>query len=348
MALRSATLWFLVLEVVALPQMCLGSSSHSLKHFSTFVLEPSQGQPHFLILGYVDDQVFIHYDSNGQKMHPRVSWMEEMKKANPQLWDEETEKLRGFQDLNRYKLEFLNSAYNQSEGFHTQQWMYGCEVRSDGSKEGFIKYGYDGRNFLTFNKETLTWVAHQPQAQIIKEHWNDLLETNQEWKSYLEKDCIEWLKLHLDLGKETLLRTEPPVVTMSSRTEVEDGMEMYVCRVDGFYPREIYASWRRDGEEWLKDTFHGSVAPNADGTYHYWLSIWIDPKESSRYWCHVEHDSLQEPLDVALKAPKSNMGFYIGYLIVGLVLACVIVGTLIFFKKRQDTFRAAPGSSRLV
>ncbi|XP_013913666.1 PREDICTED: uncharacterized protein LOC106542458 [Thamnophis sirtalis] len=131
---------------------------------------------------------------------------------------------------------------------------------------------------------------------------------------------------------------------MSSRMEVEDGMEMYVCRVDGFYPREIYASWRRGGEEWLKDTFHGSVAPNADGTYHYWLSIRIDPKESSSYWCHVEHDGLQEPLDVALKAPKSNKGFYIGYLVAGLVLACVIVGTLVFFKKRQDTFRAAPDS----
>ncbi|XP_007445383.2 major histocompatibility complex class I-related gene protein-like, partial [Python bivittatus] len=95
-----------------------------------------------------------------------------------------------------------------------------------------------------------------------------------------------------------------PVVTVSSRTEADDGTENHVCRVDGFYPKEIDASWRRDGEVWLQDNFHGSVAPNADGTYHYWLSIRIDPQERDRYRCHVEHDGLQEP--VAMKERPSQ------------------------------------------
>ncbi|XP_026582232.1 class I histocompatibility antigen, F10 alpha chain-like, partial [Pseudonaja textilis] len=94
----------------------------------------------------------------------------------------------------------------------------------------------------------------------------------------------------------------PPGVTLErSKTEMEDGMETHICRLDGFYPREIDASWRRDGEVWLEETFHGSLAPNADGTYHYWLSIRIDPKERGRYRCHVEHDGLPEPLDLALE-----------------------------------------------
>uniref|UniRef100_A0A670Z7C9 Uncharacterized protein n=1 Tax=Pseudonaja textilis TaxID=8673 RepID=A0A670Z7C9_PSETE len=67
------------------------------------------------------------------------------------------------------------------------------------------------------------------------------------------------------------ISADPPVVTVSSRTEVEDGMETHVCRLDGFYPREIDASRTRDGEAWEKDTFHGPVVSNADGTYHYWL-----------------------------------------------------------------------------
>ncbi|ETE56618.1 hypothetical protein L345_17671, partial [Ophiophagus hannah] len=78
-------------------------------------------------------------------------------------------------------------------------------------------------------------------------------------------------------------------------------MEMHTCRIHGFYPKAIDASWRRDGEVWKEETFHGSVAPNADGTYHYWLSIWIYPKDRDRYQCHVEHNGLQEPMDVALK-----------------------------------------------
>ncbi|ETE56123.1 Major histocompatibility complex class I-related protein, partial [Ophiophagus hannah] len=63
-------------------------------------------------------------------------------------------------------------------------------------------------------------------------------------------------------------------------------METHVCRVDGFYPSEIDPSWTRDGEVWEEEIFHGFLAPNADGTYHYWLSIRIDPKERGRYRCH--------------------------------------------------------------
>ncbi|KAG8127413.1 hypothetical protein E2320_014336, partial [Naja naja] len=145
----------------------------------------------------------------------------------------------------------------------------------------------------------------------------------------LVRKDLENMMTHYNMDKET------PMVTLSSRMEVEDGMEMHVCRVYGFYPREIDASWMRDGEVWLQDTLHGSVAPNADGTYHYWLSIQIDPKERDRYRCHVEHDSLQEPLHLALKVPGSNLGLIIGCVAIGLVVMCVIVGTSIFFSKES-------------
>ncbi|XP_034277951.1 H-2 class I histocompatibility antigen, Q9 alpha chain-like [Pantherophis guttatus] len=341
MALRSAPLWLLVLEVVALQHVCLGSSLHSLKHFITCTSEPSHGRPHYFVLGYVDDQVYVHYDSNSQRLQPRASWVEKIMKENLQLWDREAQNVRNYEALSRSKLEFLRTGYNQSKGFHTLQWMYGCELWGDGSKEGFLQYSYDGRTFITFDKETLTWVAHQPLAQIIKMKWDDSPGSNQEWKFYLEKDCIERLQKHLFYGKKMLLRTDSPVVTVSSKTETEDGMETHVCRIDGFYPKAIDASWTRDGKVWLQDTFHGTVVPNADGTYHYWLSIQIYSNDSDHYQCHVEHDSLQEPLDVALKAPKSNKGFIIGFIVAGFALACVIVGTLILFKKCRAKYQVS-------
>ncbi|KAG8147475.1 putative MHC class I antigen protein [Naja naja] len=206
------------------------------------------------------------------------------------------------------------------------------------------------KTFLTFDKETLTWVASDPIGQITKRIYGDSIPGyNQGLKSYLEKKCIECLEEYLSYGKEMLPRTaleglrvnsgsavsaEPPVVTVRGKTEVEDGMETHVCRLDGFYPREIDASWTRDGEVWLEETFHGSVAPNADGTYHYWLSIRIDPKERDRYRCHVEHDGLQEPLDLALEEPtnsKSSLGLIIGCVVAALGLVCVIAGILVFF-----------------
>ncbi|XP_058022360.1 major histocompatibility complex class I-related gene protein-like isoform X2 [Ahaetulla prasina] len=243
--------------------------------------------------------------------------------------------LREFQDV-----------FSGNLGLHTWQEMYGCELRGDGSKGGFNQYGYDGRTFINFDKKTLTWVASEPQAQITQRKWNAIPGEEEGTSAYLDEICIEWLEKLLSYGNEMLLRTETPKVTMSSRTEVEDGMETHVCHVHGFYPREIDASWTRDGEVWLHDTLHASVAPNADGTYHYWLSVRIDPKERDRYRCHVEHDSLQEPLDMALKEPtnsKSSLGLIIGCVVVAaLVLVCLIAGILVFLKRRQDDYNAAP------
>uniref|UniRef100_A0A8C6X7Y6 Ig-like domain-containing protein n=1 Tax=Naja naja TaxID=35670 RepID=A0A8C6X7Y6_NAJNA len=297
----------------------LGASSHSLKYFYTGISEPSQGQPHFVVLGFVDSQAFVHYDSNSRRMKPRVSWMEKVGKEDPQYWERETQASYVQEQASRQGLETLRDRYNQSKGLHTWQRMYGCELWRNGSKGGFLQYGYEGRTFITFDKETLTWVAAEPQAQITQRKWDALPQDNHRVKSYLEEECIEWLEKYLSYRNETLQSTEPPEVTVRGKTEVEDGMETHVCRLDGFYPREINASWTRDGEVWEEETFHGSLAPNADGTYHSWLSIRIDPKERGRYRCHVEHDGLQEPLDLALE--ESNLMF----IIIGCVVAVLVL-----------------------
>ncbi|KAL7986541.1 hypothetical protein Chor_011707 [Crotalus horridus] len=180
--------------------------------------------------------------------------------------------------------------------------MYGCELAEDGSERGYDHYAYDGKDFLSFNKATLNWTAVSAEAEMTKKKWD--AELNRGWrkKIHLEGECFAWLKKCLEYGTEARARkrAEPPVVTIRSKTQA-DGMEILLCQAHGFYPREIDASWRRDGEVWLEDTLQESVAPNSDGTYHYQLSVRIDPKERGRYRCHVEHDGLQEPLDVAME-----------------------------------------------
>ncbi|XP_039206226.1 H-2 class I histocompatibility antigen, Q9 alpha chain-like [Crotalus tigris] len=341
MALRSLPL--LVLVAVAVRESCLGASSHSLKYFFYSISEPSQDPPHFVSLGYVDGQIFVHYDSNSRRREPRVSWMKKVGKEDPQYWDRETQREYGTEEAFRESLQTLRLRYNQSEGLHTWQWMYGCELQADGRKGGFMEYGYEGRTFLTFDKDTLTWVAPQPQAEITQRKWDNVARNNY-FKFYLEEICIEWLEKYLSYGKETLLRTEPPEVTMSSKTEVEDEMETHVCCLHGFYPREIDASWTRDGEVWLPDTFHGTVTPNADGTFHATLSIRIDPKERGRYRCHVEHDSLPKPLDMALKEPKFKLGIIISCVVASLALLGVIVVGIYVFFKRCPGYKKAPTS----
>uniref|UniRef100_A0A8C6VD34 Ig-like domain-containing protein n=1 Tax=Naja naja TaxID=35670 RepID=A0A8C6VD34_NAJNA len=89
-----------------------------------------------------------------------------------------------------------------------------------------------------------------------------------------------------------------PIVTVTSKAEIIQ-TETHICRVDGFFPKDINATWRKDGEIWLQDTLYGLVVPNSDGTYHFW----INPGERNHFQCHVEHDSLKSPPKVVLMAP---------------------------------------------
>ncbi|XP_060547170.1 class I histocompatibility antigen, F10 alpha chain-like [Pantherophis guttatus] len=202
MALRSAPLLLLVLVLWEI--CCFSSSLHSLKYFYISVSDLSQGLPHFGVLGYVDSQVFVVYDSKSRKFQPRASWMEKMEKD---YWDTQSQIGQVTEEVYRAALETLRNRHNQSKGLHMIQQMYGCERRGDGSKGGLYHFGYDGRTFITFDKETVTWVAPNPQAQITQRKWDALPGFSQRVKSYLEEECIGWLEKYLSYGKETLLKT---------------------------------------------------------------------------------------------------------------------------------------------
>ncbi|XP_070593235.1 major histocompatibility complex class I-related gene protein-like [Erythrolamprus reginae] len=345
MGLFRAPLEFLLLLLLLLGGSS-GSFSHTLFYKYLVVSEPNEGLPQFITAGYLDDQIFTYYDSQKKKKVPKVSWIEKVEKEDPDYWTEGSKVLKATQQVLEADLRNVQKRYKQNRGFHTWQVAYGCELRGNRTKEGYSQYGYNGRTFLTFDKENLRWLSPEPQAQITKRNWDANTRWSQRNKWYLEEECIEWLEKYLSYRKEMVPRTETPVVTMS-KMEVEDGMEMHICRIHGFYPREIDASWTRDGEVWLEDTFHGFVAPNADGTYHYWISIQIDPKERGRYRCHVEHDGLQDPLDLAITVPESNPRLFISIIVASIFLACVMLlaGILVFIRYRKDGYRA--GTTRV-
>ncbi|XP_032997650.1 major histocompatibility complex class I-related gene protein-like [Lacerta agilis] len=234
-----------------------------------------------------------------------------------QTWRGQTAELKFLNDV-----ENLQKHYNRSGGFHTWQLTSGCEVGEDGPKGGYSQYGYDGKDFLSFDKETLTWTATDVPAQFTKRKWEVDLAWSQRLKFYLEKECPEWLPKFLECGKEVFLRKEPPVVKVT-RMAGYDGLETLICQAYGFYPREIDATWIKDGEVWEQETFRRDVVPNSDGTYYAWLSIKVDPKDRDHFRCHVEHDGLPEPLDLAWEEPASKVSYL--SIILGVVGAVLIV-----------------------
>uniref|UniRef100_A0A8C5WPK7 Ig-like domain-containing protein n=1 Tax=Laticauda laticaudata TaxID=8630 RepID=A0A8C5WPK7_LATLA len=280
-----------------LPPASSSSSLHFLYYSYTFVSKPSQGLPQFSILESLDGQPIAHYDSHMKEYLSLVPWMEQVKKEEP-LWKEYTKiAKKAEQDFGR-NLVTLKKYYNHSEGFHILQWRYGCELSYGWLREGSDQDSYDGMTFISFDKETLGWTASDTAAQLSKRKLEGNPSVAKHIKYYLEETCIEILRRRITYGKEALLRKEP-IAMVTSKAEVIQ-TKTHICRVDGFFPKDIKATWRKDGQIWLQDTLHGLVAPNSDGTYHFWLSIRINPSEQNHFQCHIEHDSLNSPLIVCL------------------------------------------------
>ncbi|XP_032065653.1 major histocompatibility complex class I-related gene protein-like [Thamnophis elegans] len=295
-----------------LPGGLCDSSRHSLCYSYLKISEPNQGLPEFLSVIHLDDHPIALYDILNGMTVPLVPWMEAEEVKTPER-------------IFRADLEWLSNRNPQTGGLHTWQMNLGCELIEDGSKRGFLHYGYNGRDFISFDKETLRWVTAQPQAQKVKEKW----EENPRWswgkRDFLEKTCIVWLKTYLPHQKKALKKTEPPVGKVTSKV-VDDSLEVLICQAFGFYPKEIRSTWMRDGEICQYETLHRNVVPNSDGTYYVQLSIEIDPKERDRFRCRLEHEGLQEPLVLSFKEERATEW----WIPVGAVVG-VIFGAVIFF-----------------
>ncbi|XP_026578665.1 major histocompatibility complex class I-related gene protein-like isoform X1 [Pseudonaja textilis] len=334
MLFHSAPLWLLGAAggFILLRGTCCGSSKHSLSYSYLQVSGPSQELPQFLSMVHLDDQPIARYDNHTRMLEPLVPWMEmvKMKSCLDPDW------------IFRADLKSPQNGHPQNEGLHTWQAILGCELGEDGSK-GYFHYGYDGMDFISFDKETFRWVTAQPQAQKVKEEWEDHPGWFQENKHFLEETCPVLLKRYLSFGKEALQRTEPPVGKVNSKV-VDDNLEVLTCQAFGFYPKEIQTTWTRDGEACVYETLRRNVAPNSDGTYYVWLSIEIDPKEKNHYWCHVMHDDLQEPLllawkekpDEKLQHPARERFVLLGTIPLVLLLALMTFLRKCFSSRRMD------------
>ncbi|CAM4567858.1 class I histocompatibility antigen, F10 alpha chain-like [Caretta caretta] len=321
-------LLLLLLGAAALP----GGRSrlHSRRILDTVVSEPGPGLPWYSRVVYVDDQVIYIYTSEMQGAKPGPAWMAE--NEGPEFWDEMTWWAQRHQKWFGASLNTLSQLYNQSEGFHIIQVISGCDLREDNVIQGFYQDSYDGQDFLTFDKETMTWVAADIGAQITKRRWDAEVLDNQQWKRYLEEKCIPWLRSALEYGKETLRKKVRPTARVSDRSS-HDGLTTLSCKVSGFYPRDITVTWLKNGESRQQETYSEGILPSGDGTYQTWVTMEIDPKIKAHYSCHVEHESLVEPLSVSWE-PNNNLFPVLAGVITAVFLIGVIIGVVVWKKKR--------------
>ncbi|XP_066110276.1 saoe class I histocompatibility antigen, A alpha chain-like isoform X2 [Saccopteryx bilineata] len=312
---------------------------HSLRYFFTAVSRPGLGKPRFFTVGYVDDTEFVRFDSDAAspRVEPRAPWMEQpwVEQEHPQYWDENTQNAKDNAQTYRVSLNNLRSYYNQSEdGSHTIQGMYGCEMDPDGRLlRGYSQFAYDGTDYIALNEDLRSWIAADMAAQITQLDWEEAGEA-EHWRIYLQDTCVEWLHLHLEKGKETLQRAEPPK-THVTHHPISDREVTLRCWALGFYPAEITLTWQRDGQDLTQDMEFVETRPAGDGTFQKWAAVAVPPGEEQSYTCHVHHVGLPEPLILRWE-PRLTIFILVivPVLFLGAVVTGAVVGAVMWMRMR--------------
>nr|NP_001338465.1 BOLA class I histocompatibility antigen, alpha chain BL3-7 precursor [Monodelphis domestica] len=335
--MKPSVLSLFVLGVVALTKTRAGS--HSLRYCHTTMSRPELGDSQIIAVGYVDDQQFVRFDSSSesQRMEPRAAWMDKMEEEDPDYWERNTHICRSNAQIAQVDLKTAILYYNQSQGgLHTIQSMMGCEVSRDGSfRKGFYQLAYDGHDYIALDRETLTWTAADTGAENTKRKWEAERSIAERRKDYVEVECVQWLKKYLQMGKDVLLRTDPPSARVS-RHSGPDGEVSLRCRAQGFYPAEISLMWLRDGEEQLQDTEFIETRPGGDGTFQKWAAVAMAPGQEDRYSCRVQHEALAQPLSLRWEPEASSLWVIVGVTAGVLVLVTAVVAGAVILRRRNS------------
>ncbi|KAG9330192.1 hypothetical protein JZ751_026109 [Albula glossodonta] len=329
--------------IISHKHVFLSTVTHSMKFFYTGVTAVKDF-PEYTAVGTVDDQQFVYYDSNIKRMIPKTEWIKQNEGTD--YWDRESQKQIGTQPVFKSNIGTAMQRFNQTQGVHVAQSMYGCEWDEEtGATDGFFGDGYDGEDFIALDLKNMQWVAPMPQAVQTKQKWNNNPAQLENWKNYLTQECIEWLKKYVSYGRSTLERRGlefdtcglqlPPEVSVFQK----DSSSPVVCHATGFFPRGIMVTWQRDGEEVHEDVELGETLPNGDGTFQITSRLTVKPEDwkSHNYNCTVQHKSLEKDI-VMTRSPDSSgppMGIIIGCVVGALIVALAVIGVIIQQRAQQ-------------
>ncbi|XP_034016117.1 class I histocompatibility antigen, F10 alpha chain-like [Thalassophryne amazonica] len=327
--------------------------THTMKYFFT----SSSGVtnlPEFVAVGYVNDVLISHYDSNTKRAKPKQDWMEKVTTDDPQYWKRETQTNKGNQQLGKHNIETVKSRFNQTGGVHIVQRMLGCEWDDEtGHVNAFKQYGYDGEDFISLDMKTLTWIAPNPQAVITKHKWDNDHAFTAGQNHYYTQECPEWLKKYLNYGRSQLLRTDLPSVFLLQKSPSSP----VCCHATGFYPDKADIFWRKDGQQLFEDVDHGELLPNNDGTFQMSVDLnfpSVKPEDWDKYECVFQLAGVKD--DIITKLDKDAIWtnhetpsdvlvpVIVTVVLLALVLAAV-VGFIVYKKKKGAKCPPSPDSS---
>ncbi|KAG7233850.1 hypothetical protein INR49_006482, partial [Caranx melampygus] len=186
--------------------------SSAVEHSLRFYFTISSGLPNipdYVGVGNVDGVEVGYYDSSMETPEARQDWVIKLIVSEQEDWERITGYGMNYEQQLRGDAASFKQQSNQTEGLHIIQQIVGCEWDDETEKvDGFLQYGYNGDDFLSFDLQTLTWIAAKPQAETIKQQWDGNKARSQTWKNYLDNVIPYFLQKAVKFGSGSLQRTE--------------------------------------------------------------------------------------------------------------------------------------------
>uniref|UniRef100_A0A3Q2XZQ6 Ig-like domain-containing protein n=1 Tax=Hippocampus comes TaxID=109280 RepID=A0A3Q2XZQ6_HIPCM len=314
---------------------------HTLSYLTTASSQIAK-LPEFWEVAYVDGVQIVQFDSKSRKTKAKLDWMNKIAVEDPDLWEREMRVSLGNEQVFKVNIEIIKERFNQTGGVHMMQWINGCEWDDEtGEVNGWNEYRYDGEDFISFEWKTMRWIAANPEAFITKNKWERSDGLKEYTKSYVTEICPVFLKTYVSNGRDFLMRTGLPTVSLLRKTPSSP----VTCHATGFFPRTSDLFWRKDGEQLHEDTL-----PNHDGTFQTkaHLKVEVTPDAEAKYECVFRLAGVEEAIVVKLDGKSILSNEMVVAIAVTLgVLALLAAGVATVLAKRRRT-RQGEGRQHLV
>ncbi|XP_053466590.1 H-2 class I histocompatibility antigen, Q9 alpha chain-like [Ictalurus furcatus] len=263
------------------------ADTHTLQYLYTAVTPGVK----FTAVGLVDGEQFVYYNNNMMRIS---EWMKKAEADDPLYWQKEKEHVKDQQDSLQNIVTTVMKSFNQPEGVHTLQWIYGCERDDDGTTRGYDQYGYDGEDFISLDLKTGAWTAANDKAENFINEWDPTGAEAKDWKDFLQTDCIDQLQKILNDGKETLERKVRPTASVFQKHSSPE----VVCHATGFFPKTVMITWQKDGEDVHEDKDLRETLPNQDGSFQKRIILTVSAEDLQKhtYTCVIQHSSLEKEI----------------------------------------------------
>ncbi|XP_078073779.1 class I histocompatibility antigen, F10 alpha chain-like isoform X2 [Mustelus asterias] len=295
--------------------------------------------PEITSIAMINGVQISYSDSNIRRCIPRLKFMAQS--FNREYWDHITELVILHSNMVKEVLNTVLKITNQTSGIHVLQWIRSVEVTEDGSMKRSMRFGFDGKDYISLEPDRMRWVASNHFAVKTKEKWDSDQSWNNHWKINLEDIFAQYFMRYYQAGKEYFGRKVQPEVFISRSEPNSQYTSLTLsCLVTGFYPVDIEVNWLRNGEV-MSETLSSGVRPNHDGTHQIQKEIEINAGDEDQYSCRIEHSSLAEP---KLHQSENSGGHsHLGIIIGAVILALAVIFGIIIWKRQRRAFPA--GSS---